>query len=504
MHDGPVLKMEEITKTFPGVLALDRASLSVNRGEVHVLLGENGAGKSTLMKILTGAYRKDSGRIVLRNAEIEIENPREALDMGISMVYQEANLAPHLDVGENIFLGREPLAAAPIGLIDWKQVYGRTAEILSELHVHIDPKTLVKNLTVAHRQMVEIAKASSAGAEIIILDEPTAPLTEQEIEDLFARIRELKKRGVSFIYISHRLEEIPEIGDRVTVLRDGRTVGTVAAAESIHTMIRMMVGRELKDLFPKVSISIGEERIRVEGLNRKGILHDVSFSARKGEIVGLAGLVCAGRTELARAIFGADPIDAGSISIDGRAVTIRNPKDAIMAGIGYLSEDRKHFSLALPMSVAANITLASLPDFSPNLSIRQKEEESIARDYAQALGIRAPSIHQKVKFLSGGNQQKVVIAKWLCTKARILFFDEPTVGVDVGAKIEIFQLMNRLVERGVTVVMISSYLPEILSMSDRILVMCRGRITKEFKSGEASQEDILYYATIGMEAEVEP
>jgi len=493
----PELEMQSICKSFPGVRALYNASLKVHQGTVHVLLGENGAGKSTLMKVLTGVYPRDSGKIFVRGRPAEVGSPREALDLGISMVYQEPHLALHLSVAENIFLGREALRSRSLGIIDWPTLIGNTEKILKTLNLEFSPHTIVRNLSVAHRQMVEIAKALSAEAGIIILDEPTASLSEQETRHLFRVIGELKQRGMALIYISHRLEEIAEIGDLVTVLRDGEVVGTVPASTPMSDLIRLMVGREVEELFPKTAVTPAKELIRVKNLNRKKTLHEISFSARAGEIIGLAGLIGSGRTELARAVFGADPPDSGEILIEGRQVHVSSPAEAIRAGIGYLSEDRKLVSLALSMSVRANLTLANLKKYSLGPFIRQKREYLAAEQYLKKLAIKARHPNQRVKFLSGGNQQKVVVARWLIADSRVLFFDEPTTGVDVGAKVEIFQLINRLVAQGKTIIFISSYIPELLAMCDRILVMCRGRITRELTAGEATQEEILYYSAVG-------
>jgi len=491
-----VLKMERICKRFPGVNALEDVSLEVKRGEVHVLLGENGAGKSTLMKILTGAYSKDSGKVYFKGKEISIRNPREGLDIGISMVYQELNLASSLTVAENIFLGSEPLRNRSFGVINRTAIKERCGKILDELHISVAPQKKLEELGVAQLQMVSIAKAFSSKAEIMILDEPTASLQEEEIDELFSLINKLKKSGVSFIYISHRMEEIPLIGDRITVLRDGKKVGTVDSHTPVEVLIRMMVGRELKELLPKESVDISEEVLTVKNLNRKNSLFNINFSLRRGEILGLAGLVGAGRTELARAIFGAEPVDSKEIYIDGRYVEINSPTDAISCGIAYLSENRKLFSLALSMSIFSNITMPSLEEFCIGPVLRLRKEREVSKKFMDRLFIRATGVKQKVKFLSGGNQQKVVLAKWLCSKAKIFIFDEPTMGIDVGTKTEIYKLINLLAKEGAGIVMISSYLPELLAISDSIIVLNKGRIKKEFKREEATQENILYYATV--------
>lgn len=470
MTDTPVLEMRHIRKTFPGVVALDDVDFELRRGEVHILLGENGAGKSTLMKILSGAYLKSAGQIILDGAEVKIKNPKHAQTLGISTIYQEFNLIPHLSVGENIFLGREP-AYVP-AVIDQRAIFKAATLALTGLGLTLDPRKLVKELRVAEQQMVEVAKALSLDARILIMDEPTAALTEHEIKELFATIRRLKAKGVSIVYISHRMEELFEIGDRVTVLRDGRTVGTYEVrGMSKSELIRLMVNRELTELFPKERATTGPEVLRVEGLSTKGGLKEISFSLRKGEVLGLAGLMGAGRTELARAIFGLDQITSGTIHINGAPQRIGSPRAAINLGIGFLTEDRKSQGLVLPLSVTENLCLSSVDKFSKWGVMDTDAEQQAAGRYVKELRIKTPSLDQKVVFLSGGNQQKVVLSKWLCCEAEVFIFDEPTRGVDVGAKAEIYQLMNRLTASGVAIIMISSELLEVLGMSDRILVM---------------------------------
>jgi ribose transport system ATP-binding protein len=487
------LEMRDIRKVFPGVIALDQVSLAVSKGEVHILLGENGAGKSTLMKILSGAYEKDSGQIFVNGAETEIRNPKHARDLGISIIYQELNLVPHLSAAENIFLGREP-SSIP-GLVDHRQMYAKSAEILRGLGVDFDPRSLIKELSIAEQQMVEIAKAVSLDASIIIMDEPTSALTEKEIRELFARIRKLKAAGVSIIYISHRMEELFEIGDRVTVLRDGRLVGTRQIREvGKSELIRMMVNRELTQQFPKVAAPKGEEVLRTRGLTREGAIHDVSLTLHEGEVLGIAGLLGSGRSELARVIFGLDKADAGEIYIKGRETKISSPRQAINLGIGFLTEDRKTQGLVLPLSTGENICLPSVERFSKMGIVSAREEKQAAEKYLKDLRIKATGIAQKVMFLSGGNQQKVVLSKWLCCRGKILIFDEPTRGIDVGSKAEIYQLMNELTAAGAAIIMISSDLPEVLGMSDRILVMHKGRINGEFSAADATQERILHCA----------
>jgi ribose transport system ATP-binding protein len=493
MADAPVLEMRHIRKTFPGVVALDDVDFDLRRGEVHILLGENGAGKSTLMKILSGAYQKTAGEIILDGAEVQIKNPKHAQVLGISTIYQEFNLIPHLSVGENIFLGREP-ARLP-GVIDQRAIFQEATGALAGLGLNLNPHKLVKELRVAEQQMVEVAKALSLDARILIMDEPTAALTEHEIGELFATIRRLKEKGVSIVYISHRMEELFEIGDRVTVLRDGRSVGTYDVREmSKSELIRLMVNRELTELFPKEKTTRGAEVLRVEGLTTKGGVKDISFSLHKGEVLGIAGLLGAGRTELARAIFGLDKITSGTIYIKGVAQRIGSPRSAINSGIGFLTEDRKSQGLVLPLSVEKNLCLSSVDKFSRWGIMAKREERRAADRYVKELRIKTPSLEQKVVFLSGGNQQKVVLSKWLCSQAEVFIFDEPTRGVDGGAKAEIYQLMNRLTASGVAIIMISSELLEVLGMSDRILVMREGRIAGEFSAEESTQERILQCA----------
>ena len=495
---SPLLALRGIRKEFPGVVALDGVDFQAHAGEVHVLLGENGAGKSTLMKIISGAHRLDAGEICLDGAPVAIRDPRHAQSLGIAIIYQEFNLVPHLTAAENIFLGREP-ALAP-GVIDQRKL-GRDAQAqLDALGVHIDAETRVSRLSVAQQQMVEVAKALSLEARVLILDEPTSALTGQEIAELFATLRRLKARGVALVYISHRMEELFAIGDRVTVLRDGKHVGTRAIGETTMTeLVRLMVGRELKEQFPKRMADVGpgdpapqsDEALRVENLRRDGVLHDVSFALRRGEVVGLAGLMGSGRTELARAIFGVDRIDGGRIFVRGQERRIDSPRAAIDLGMGFLTEDRKAQGLVLVLSVLENLALPSVARFSRLGFMRPKEEVAAAAQSIAALRIKTPSPQQRVVHLSGGNQQKVVLGKWLTTEADIFIFDEPTRGIDVGAKVEIYQLINQLAARGAAILMISSELPEILGMSDRVLVMHGGRIAGEFAAAEATQEKVL-------------
>lgn len=493
----PALEMRHISKQYPGVRALDDVSLTVHEGEIHALLGENGAGKSTLMKILAGAETKDSGEILLSGHTAHIDSPQKAMSLGISIIYQEFNLVPYLSAGENIFLGREPRALLP-GFVDFRTLYRRSQEVLDRLGVRLDAHAPVYRLSVAQQQMVEIAKATSKQARIIIMDEPSATLTEHELQALFTLIRQLKAEGVSIVYISHRLEEVFEICDRATIMRDGHVIATEPVANlTREQIIRLMVGRELKEAIPKVPAETGPPALSVKHLTRRGVLHDISFEVRQGEILGLAGLVGAGRTETARAIFGADPIDGGTIEVFGKPVRIRSPQDAIHYGIGLVTEDRKQQGLVLGMAVRENNTLAHLDALATLGFIRMREERQVAEKFRSNLGIKTPSIEQVTQNLSGGNQQKVVLAKWLFTGSKVLIFDEPTRGIDVGAKSEIYKLMNELAAQGVAILMISSELPEVLGMSDRILVMHEGRIMGELSRAEATQEKIMHLATGG-------
>ncbi|UCD37154.1 MAG: sugar ABC transporter ATP-binding protein [Fidelibacterota bacterium] len=488
-----ILEMQHIRKTFPGVVALDEVHFELRRGEVHVLLGENGAGKSTLVKILSGAYQKTSGRIVLHGRETEIHNPHHAQELGIGIIYQEFNLVPQLSAVDNIFLGREQ--HLPSGLIDQKRLAAAAQEVLDELGVKIDTRCPVGELGVAQQQMVEVAKALSQDAKILIMDEPTSALTEHEIKQLFTAIRQLKTQGVSIIYISHRLEELFEIGDRVTVLRDGKYIGTEQISDVTKSqLITMMANRELKAHFPKEKAARGDEVLKVSGLVRKGALDDINFSLYRGEVLGIAGLLGSGRTELARALFGIDRMDAGQIFINGKPEKIGSPKQAIDLGIGFLTEDRKSQGLIMALTVKDNICLPSVAEFARLGFVDGRAENEAADRFVRDLRIKTPGLNQQVMYLSGGNQQKVVISKWLCCQADILIFDEPTRGIDVGSKVEIYQLMNQLTARGAAIMMISSELPEILGMSDRIAVMSRGSIVGEFSAGEATQESILQCA----------
>jgi len=491
-----LVKMDGIDKFFPGVHALDKCHFELRAGEVHGLVGENGAGKSTMMKVLSGIYKQDAGRIFIKGQEVDIPNPKAAQHLGISIIHQELNLMPHLTVAQNIFIGREPLKAGFI--LDDKALNDATQKLFATMNLDLDPRTKVADLTVAMQQMVEIAKALSFNAEVLIMDEPTAALTETEIDELFHITRQLRAQGVGVVHISHRLQELKQITDRVTVMRDGRYIDMVPTAEtSIDTIISMMIGRTIYESAPEVPEN-GTQDVALEvcHLNRGHALQDINFSLKKGEILGFAGLMGAGRTEVARAIFGADAMDSGEIYVKGQLARIKSPKDAVQHGIGYLSEDRKRYGLALGLDVETNVVMASLDKFLNAIGwVRTANVRTIAEHFVEALAIKTPRLQQQVKNLSGGNQQKVVIGKWLTADTDILIFDEPTRGIDVGAKSEIYKLLNDLVQQGKSIIMISSELPEILRMSHRIIVMCEGRITGELRADEATQEKIMHYAT---------
>lgn len=490
--------MKEIEKTFPGVHALSQCKFELNSGEVHGLVGENGAGKSTLMKILTGVYSKDSGHIYFKGEEVEFPNPKASQNMGISIIHQELNLMPHLTVAQNIFIGREPRTKNIKFLLNEKEINEKARQELEKLSLKIDPKTKASNLTVAKQQMIEITKALSQNSEVLIMDEPTAALTESEIEELFRIIRDLRSKGVGIVYISHRMDELKQICDRVTVMRDGCYVDTVLMEDvTIDQIISMMVGRTIYESKPEVHKNQNSDIVlEVKNLNRGKVLKDISFSLKKGEILGFAGLMGAGRTETARAIFGADKSDSGEIYINGEKVIIKSPEDAVRNGLGYLSEDRKRYGIAVGLDVETNVVMASFKKFLGFLGwVMTKKTQAAAKGCVESLKIKTPGIKQKVKNLSGGNQQKVVISKWLTRNCNILIFDEPTRGIDVGAKSEIYRLLNDLVRRGKSIIMISSELPEILRMSHRVIIMCEGCITGELNTNEANQENIMKLAT---------
>lgn len=492
------LQMSHITKRFPGVLALSNVDFALRKGEVHALLGENGAGKSTLMKILSGVYQPDEGDIIFEGQPVTFANPLSAQSAGITIIHQEFNLFPELTVEENIFIGRE-FCKNNRWRLDDKQQRQAAIDILQKLNLNISPETLVADLTVAQQQMVEIAKAISVNAKILIMDEPTAALTETEIDSLFQVTRLLKEQGTGIVYISHRLEELALIADRATVMRDGQFIATVDYdAVKISDLIAMMVGRDLGNIYPRREpLAQRKPVLEVSGLTRNGVLNNIDFTLYQGEILGFAGLMGAGRTELARAIFGADPIDGGTLKLNGNVTVIKDIPDAIKQGISYLTEDRKKEGLALGLSVERNIMLGNYPEYSDRYgNVDSKRCQKTSEEQVKALRIKTPHLEQAALNLSGGNQQKIIIARWVCKDTDILIFDEPTRGIDVGAKLEIYELMNRLVAKGKSIIMISSELPEVLGMCDRILVMRNGRITGELASDDATQEKIMQYATL--------
>ncbi len=491
-----ILKMKGIDKSFVGVHALKGVDFDLYKGEVHALMGENGAGKSTLMKVLTGIYAKDSGEITYEGQLVNYASPRESQEAGISIVHQELNMMNHLSVAQNIFIGREMMKGK---LIDDRKMNEEAKKLFLKLNIDIDPSETMGNLTVGKQQMCEIAKAISKDAKLIVFDEPTAALTDSEIEELFKIIRDLREKNLGIIYISHRMDEINVITDRVTVMRDGEYVGTLITKDCTKSdIINMMVGRVIYE-DPKQKSNVPKDApivLSVKNLNAGKMVKDISFDLRKGEILGFSGLMGAGRTETARAIFGADPIESGEIYINGKLVSIKTPQDAVNAGIGYLSEDRKRFGIIVEKTVAENSTMATLEKFTKGFFIDKKREKSESENYVAKLKTKTPTVDTAVMNLSGGNQQKVVIAKWLIRDCDILIFDEPTRGIDVGAKSEIYHLINELAAQGKSIIMISSELPEILRMSDRIIVMCEGRKTGEISIEEASQTNIMDAATL--------
>lgn len=496
-----ILTMTGIEKRFPGVHALKNCHLELKSGEVHALVGENGAGKSTLMKILTGVHKKDGGKIVFMNEELSNLTPKLAQDKGILMIHQELNLMPHLSCSQNIFIGREPKT---FGIFtDNKKLNRDTEELFSQIGLSLDPKTPVGEITVAGQQMVEIAKALSFQSKILVMDEPTAALTDKEIEDLFRIIADLKTQGVGIIYISHRMDELMKITDRITVMRDGEYIKTLLTKDTTQDeIIQMMVGRPVYEPPKTGKNATNDVALSVKNLNTNH-LHDITFDVKKGEILGFAGLMGAGRTEVARAIFGADRILSGEIFVHQKPVKIRSPKDAVTHKIGYLSEDRKQFGLCLDLSVEDNTILAAITDFSRLGFLYFKKTAETTKEYIQRLKTKTPDIRQKARNLSGGNQQKIIIAKWLVKDCDILIFDEPTRGIDIGAKSEIYKLLHDLAESGKAIIMISSELPEILRMSDRVAVMCEGRITKILPADKCNQEVIMQYATSRAESKKE-
>ena len=491
----PIVKLNGVGKTFPGVNALSDISVDFYPGEVHVLLGENGAGKSTLINIIAGVYQADKGSVCVNGKEVHFKNTREALEDGISVIHQELSVIPDLSVAENIFLGREP-KNSKTGLIDKNKMNIKAQNILNDIGIKITAKSLIRNLNNADRQMVEIARAVSQSSKVVIMDEPTSSLSDKEVEALFAVIARLKKDNVAIIYISHRLREITKIGDRITILRDGMLVKTALLSEfSNEDMITLMVGRKIKQFYYRTDAMQDQIALEVKNLTKRGTFENVSFQLQKGEILGVAGLIGAGRTEVMRAVFGADSYDSGYCSVFGQKVHFRTPREAIRAGIGLIPEDRRKEGLLLDKSVRENISLASLFDNSHHGIINVKWEAKIARKYIELLHTKTPNSDTLVRNLSGGNQQKVVIAKWLAAKSKILIMDEPTRGIDVNAKAEIYHLMTQFVERGGSIIMISSELPEIIGVSNRIMIMCEGNVTGFLDNKNITEKDIMKYAS---------
>jgi ribose transport system ATP-binding protein len=492
-----LISVRDVSKSFPGVKALDGVRFDLQPGEVHALMGENGAGKSTLMKILAGVYQKDSGEVLLDGKAVDIQSPAHAQSLAIGIIHQELHLMGHMTAAQNIYLGREPRKMGG-WFLDDDQLNRNAQALFSRMNLNLAPSAMIGDLTVAKQQMVEIAKALSYKSRVLIMDEPTAALNNAEIEELFTIIRQLKSEGVGIVYISHKMDEIQRIADRVTVLRDGSYVDTVPARTPMPEVIAMMVGRRLEASVKTVPSTMDNDvMLDVRGLRRGRVIRDVSFSVRRGEILGFAGLMGAGRTEVARAIFGADPIEAGEVRVRGNLISLRSPEDAVQAGIGYLSEDRKHFGLATGMDVESNITLPSLRRWLKwGVFLKKSAIQDISQQMVDKLRIKTPSLTQTAKLLSGGNQQKVVIAKWLVQDCDVLIFDEPTRGIDIGAKSEIYKLLNDLAAQGRAIIVISSELPEVLLLSHRVLVMCEGRITGEVHGSEATQENLMALATL--------
>lgn len=489
-----MLKMNRISKFFPGVKALDDVTFSVGQGEIHALVGENGAGKSTLMKILSGAYTCDEGEVIVAGEQIKHSTPAMMIEKGVAVIYQEFMLLEHRTVAENIFVGRYP--KNNLGFIDYRKMEEETRRIEQELHLDIDPTAKVCDLSVAKKQMVEIVKAMSRNAKIIVLDEPTAVLCEAELEGLFKIIRDLASKGITFIYISHRLVEVFELCTHLTILKDGKVVESGPVSNyNTDLLVRRMVGRDMSNLFPPRDHTIGEKILEVENITRKGVINNITFSLHKGEILGIAGLAGAGRTEILRAVIGADRIDSGTIRIDGKTVKFKRPKDGINAKMGIVPEERRTQGLMLKQNMTYNISIASLKKFMVGKLISTKNEKNTAMSYAEMLNIKPRAVGTIVSSMSGGNQQKVVLSKWLTTDCRILLVDEPTRGIDVGAKQEIYQILNKLVKEGLSIIMVSSELPELLGVCDRIIVMNEGNLTATVDASEATEELLMSYAT---------
>lgn len=494
MNSVPFIQLDSISKSFPGVQALDNVGLSVYPGEVHGLVGENGAGKSTLIKIIMGVYQRDEGVVRINGEEVNIQNVIEAGEHGLAAVYQELNLALNLSIGENFFMGEFPHYKG--GLIKWKEVFAKTSKTLKGLNVDADPRAVITELSSAMQEMVSIAKTVHKKSKLIIFDEPTALLSNEEVEIFFSIIQKLKEQGVAIIYISHRIEEIFTVCDTVTVFKDGKRIDSIPVKDTNEDeLITKMVGRSVSQMYNIERHATDEEVLRLETFTRKGVFHDINFSLKKGEIFGLFGLVGSGRTEIVRAMFGADPIDSGNLYLHNKKQDIKNPAVAIQKGIGFLPEDRKEQGLALVLSVKENINLSSYKDITSYFFVNAKKEKERAYHFKEKMNIKTPSIYQKVINLSGGNQQKVVISKWLCSKSTVFIFDEPTVGVDVGAKREIYKLMEELTEKGNAVILISSYLPEVMGLSDRIGVIHEGDLETIVDQEAFSEELLLRYAS---------
>lgn len=493
MEQSSMLCLRQVSKSFPGVQALKSVDIDLYAGEVHFLLGENGAGKSTLMKILSGSVQKDFGHIIMDGKEISILNPADARRQGIAMVYQEFSLLPALSIMENVFLGDYPTRLHG-RLVDWKKMYSDTETVLASVGLNISPSRLVKDLTISERQLVEIAKALSRSARLLLLDEPTSALSGEETARLFSLIKELQKRGIAILYVSHRLFEVPQIAQKVTVMRDGERINTIPVESADESrLVHMMVGREITEKYPKETIEIGEPVLEIQSISLKHRLKDVSLSVHRGEIVGVFGLMGAGRTSLANVLFGMEKPDSGSIKVDGRPVNIKSPKSAIKAGLGYITEDRRN-GLAHRMSIATNITFPILNKLVRAVVLRLSLETTIASQYKEELKINAPNVQQLCEYLSGGNQQKVVLARWICSRARVVIFDEPTRGIDVGSKVEVYRLMSRLARERIGLLVFSSELPELMGVSDRILVMCDGEITGSYSPGKVTPDEIMLNA----------
>jgi ABC-type sugar transport system ATPase subunit len=501
----PALEMRGITKSFAGNSVLAGVSLRAAAGEVHALVGENGAGKSTLMKILAGVHRPDGGEILIEGRPVHLSRPADALAHGVAMIYQELSLAPHLTVAENIFLGREPLSFAPLGLVDKRELNERAGRLLKDYGFRLDPRAVVGRLSAADRQLVEITRATAEARRVVVMDEPTSSLTAHEAEELFRLIRDLKRRGLALIYISHRLEELGAIADRLTVLRDGREVYEGAWGEiSQEQIIRHMAGRELKEIFPAREAKKGEVLLRVENLTRAGKFEGVSFEARAGEVVGFAGLAGAGRTELVEAIFGAQSFDSGEVYLNGARFVAPNPARAVGLGLGLLTEDRKRTGLCPDQTLARNLTLANVRALVKGWRLSHGRERRAAREYIERLHVRPPDPDKTAGRLSGGNQQKILLGRWLFAGSKVFLLDEPTRGVDVAARAEIYRAVNKLAEGGAAVVMVSSDLPELLGIADRILVMRRGRLVAELDAKRTTQEEVLTYAALEEGEATEP